>query len=96
MADDDIKRLMSHLGQSISETLSDSPKINESIQDIRNAGYEVCLIIEAKIGFNRKVQTDEESLSCPARSEEESTQLHITHDDANFLRSLKIAVDESS
>jgi hypothetical protein len=94
MADAEIKRLMRSLGQSINETLSDSPKINESIQNIRDAGYEVYLIIEAKIGFNRKVQADEESLLLPIKSEA-VTRLRLTPDDAKFLKSLKISVDES-
>ena len=94
MADTEIKHLMKSLGQSINETLSDSPKINESIQNIRDTGYEVYLIIEAKIGFNRKVQADDDSLSLPVKSEE-ATRLRITRDDAKFLKSLKISVDES-
>jgi hypothetical protein len=94
MADAEIKRLMRSLGQSINETLGDSPKINESIQNIRDAGYEVYLIIEAKIGFNRKAQADDETLSFPIKSEE-ATRLRITHDDAKFLKSLKISVGNS-
>jgi hypothetical protein len=94
MADAEIKRLMKDLGQSINDTLSDSPKINESIQNIRDAGYEVFLIIEAKIGFNRKVQAEEETISFPVQSEE-TVRLRITHDDVKFLKSLKIAADES-
>ena len=93
MADAEIKRLMKSLGQSINDTLGDSPKINESIQNIRDAGYEVYLIIEAKIGFNRRVQADDESLPLPVRFEE-AARLRITPDDAKFLKSLKISVDE--
>ncbi len=84
---------MKSLGESINETLSDSPKINESIQNIRDAGYEVFLIIEAKIGFNRKSKGDDETVSTAARSDE-PVRLRITRDDAKFLKSLKIAIDE--
>ncbi len=93
MPDTEIKRLMKSLGESINETLSDSPKINESIQNIRDAGYEVFLIIEAKIGFNRKSKGDDETVSTVARSDE-PVRLRITRDDAKFLKSLKIAIDE--
>ena len=94
MPDTEIKRLMKSLGESINETLSDSPKINESIQNIRDAGYEVFLIIEAKIGFNRKSKGEDETISSVAKSDE-PVRLRITRDDAKFLKSLKIAIDES-
>jgi len=94
MADEEIKRLMRSLGQSIHKTLGDSPKIDESIQNIRDAGYEVYLVIESKIGFNRKNQAGDENLSLPVKTDE-APRLRITRDDAKFLKSLKISVDES-
>jgi len=94
MPEAEIKRLMKHLGESISETLAESPKINERIQDIRDAGYEVFLVIEAKIGFSRKSQGEgEEELELAAS--DEPARLRITSEDAKFLKSLKISIDES-
>ena len=92
MADVEIKRLMKTLGESINETLSDSPKINDCIQSIRDAGYEVFLIIEATIGFNRKGKGDNERISAPLKADD-PVRLRITSEDAKFLKSLKIAVD---
>lgn len=89
MMESEIKHLMKHLGESINETLADSPKINERLQEIRDAGYEVFLVIEAKIGFSRKEHEDLEASTVsngPVR-------LLITPDDAKFLKSLKIATD---
>ncbi len=91
MAEAEIKRLMKHLGESINETLAESPKINERIQEIRDAGYEVFLVIEAKIGFSRKGKIDSE-ITCPASNV--PVRLNITQDDAKFLKSLKISLDE--
>ena len=91
MPDTEIKRLMKHLGESINETLSESPRINERIQEIRDAGYEVFLVIEAKIGFSRKGKGEGETASSA-----EPVRLHITPDDAKFLKSLKISVDETT
>jgi hypothetical protein len=92
MPEAEIKRLMKHLGETINETLADSPKINQRIQEIRDAGYEVFLVIEAKIGFSRKNRADEE-LDFPAT--DEPVQLRITSEDAKFLKSLKISVDKT-
>ncbi len=89
MPEAEIKRLMKHLGESINETLADSPKINERIQAIRDAGYEVFLVIEAKIGFSRKGKGENETIHS-----EEPVRLHITPDDAKFLKSLKISIDQ--
>ncbi len=90
MPDAEIKRLMKNLGDSINETLAESPKINECIQNIRDAGYETFLVIEAKIGFSRKDKSEQD-----LTSSDEPVQLRITQDDAKFLKSLRIAVDET-
>ncbi|MBM3525905.1 MAG: hypothetical protein FJX57_23385 [Alphaproteobacteria bacterium] len=92
MPEAEIKRLMKGLGASINETLSESPKINEAIQNIRDTGYEVFLIIEATIGFNRKGKGDNETISTPVKMEE-PVRLRITTEDAKFLKSLKISTD---
>ena len=97
MPDAEIKRLMKTLGESINETLSDSPKIHryyveEMTAGIRDAGYEVFLIIEATIGFNRKGKGDNEKISTPLKADD-PVRLRITSEDAKFLKSLKIAVD---
>jgi hypothetical protein len=103
MSENDIKRLMKHLGESINETLAESPKINERIQEIRDSGYDVFLVIEAKIGFSRKEKEEDAASSEDASSEDASSEdaasqnepvrLKITPDDAKFLKSLKISAD---
>ncbi len=92
MPETDLKRLMKHLGESINETLAESSRINERIQEIRDAGYEVFLVIEAKIGFSRKGKGEGET---DAVLSNEPVRLRITPDDAKFLKSLKIKADES-
>jgi len=92
MPDAEIKHFMKILGDSINETLAASPKINEAIQNIRDAGYEVNLTIEARIGVNRRGKEEFETISTPIKSDE-PVRLHITQDDAKFLKSLKIAYD---
>ena len=92
MPDAEIKRLMKTLGDTINEALTDSPQINEAIQDIRDAGYEVYLTIEAKVGFNRKGKGNSDTISASAKPDM-PVRLRITSDDAKFLKSLKISVD---
>lgn len=89
MPEAEIRRLMKHLGESINETLADSPKITERIQEIRDAGYEVYLVIEAKIGFSAKTKEDD----APS-STEGPVRLRITQDDVKFLKALKISSED--
>src|SRR5436190_24309568 len=58
-----LKLLMQELGNAINETLSDSDRIAEAIGEIKRAGYDVFLVLEATIGFNKRDdQEDGESL----------------------------------
>jgi hypothetical protein len=87
MLEAEIRRLMKNLGKSINETLADSAIINERIKEIRDAGYEVFLVVEARIGYSPDNQTKEKG------STEKPVRLRITPDDAKFLKSLKIHVE---
>jgi hypothetical protein len=91
--DEELKSLMKNLGQVINETLTESPKINLAIQSIRDAGFEVFLIIEASIGFSKKADDGSDQPDDEAPRSREKVRFEITRDDAKFLKSLKIAVD---
>jgi len=86
--DYELKRILKELGETISETLADSPKINNQLQEIRDAGYELLLVIEAKVGFSRKWDKETESRSTLS---DKPVQLNITSEDSKFLKSLKIS-----
>jgi hypothetical protein len=92
--DDNLKQLMKELGAAINDALSDSEEISEAIQNVRNAGYDVFLVLEATIGFNRRSKTDggEDVSSGGIKSGE--MKLKVTSQDLKFLRSLKISVED--
>jgi hypothetical protein len=52
--DDRLKELMQELGNAINESLSDSERIASAIGEIKRAGYDVFLVLEATIGFNKR------------------------------------------
>ncbi|MFQ5928869.1 MAG: hypothetical protein ACE5MK_04165 [Acidobacteriota bacterium] len=85
MEDEELKEYRKKLETAINQALTESPQINAAIQDIRDVGYEVFLIIEATIGFNRR----EESSSTPKQLP--AVHLELTTQDEKFLRSLKIS-----
>jgi hypothetical protein len=95
--DDRLKELMQELGNAINESLSDSERIAEAIGEIKRAGYDVFLVLEATIGFNKREEGAEheagESDDLPADFES-AAKLKWTSQDHKFLRALKIAIDE--
>lgn len=110
--DDRLKELMQELGHAINESLSDSDRIAAAIGEIKRAGYDVFLVLEATIGFNKRdeadgeddegavvetrLETDFEEEYPEAGKLEQKARLKWTSQDQKFLRALKIAVDEES
>jgi hypothetical protein len=97
---DDLKQLMKELGMAINESLSDSEPISDAIANIRGAGYDVFLVLEATIGFNKRPDAEEthtadSSEDLPAsRSDLPSGELRLTPRDADFLKLLRISLGE--
>jgi hypothetical protein len=98
-----LKDLMQELGNAINESLSDSDRIASAIGEIKRAGYDVFLVLEATIGFNKRDDAAEEvedseteaPADPPAKRKFESTgKIKLTTQDQKFLRALKIAIDE--
>jgi hypothetical protein len=98
-----LKDLMQELGNAINESLSDSDRIASAIGEIKRAGYDVFLVLEATIGFNKREDAAEEAedsdvetpVEPPAKRKFESTgKIKLTSQDQKFLRALKIAIDE--
>jgi hypothetical protein len=97
--EDSLKSLMHDLGNAINESLSDSERIAEAIGEIKRAGYDVFLVLEATIGFNKREEGDENS---DVEGTEEPKELaatgkvRFTTQDQRFLKALRIAVDEEA
>jgi hypothetical protein len=95
--DERLKNLMQELGNAINDSLSDSDRIAEAIGEIKRAGYDVFLVLEATIGFNKREEGEADTEAEPERQTFESTgKIKFTSQDHRFLKALKIAVDEES
>jgi len=102
--EDRLKELMQELGNAINESLSDSDRIAAAIGEIKRAGYDVFLVLEATIGFNKREDADEGSEDAGEMLEIEPPQpeptrrkvgkIKLTSQDHKFLRALKIAIDD--
>src|SRR5262249_13774366 len=103
--EDRLKDLMQELGNAINESLSDSDRIAAAIGDIKRSGYDVFLVLEATIGFNKREENEdgedvEETVELEKQPETTTRRkvgkIKLTSQDQKFLRALKISVDDES
>lgn len=103
--DERLKQLMQELGNAINESLSESDRIAEAIGQIKSAGYDVFLVLEATIGFNKREEAIEEAgpgvefeepPPDPQRKRrfQSTGKIKWTSQDQKFLRALKIATED--
>src|SRR6266851_7030403 len=93
--EDRLKDLMQELGNAINESLSDSDRIAAAIGEIKRAGYDVFLVLEATIGFNKREDSEdgEEGETIELGAQPEPTRrkvgkIKLTSQDQKFLRAL--------
>ena len=93
---------MQELGNAINESLSDSDRIAGAIGEIKRAGYDVFLVLEATIGFNKRDEDEDGDTDSAAGESEQAVhvesngKIRLTTQDQKFLRALKISVEEDS
>lgn len=83
-----LRELIQQLGEAIHESVIESEQIAGVVQDIRQHGFDVLLMLEATIGLNEVSAKDDSS----EETEEEAAETPFTSNDLSFLRSLRIAV----
>ena len=80
-----LRELIQQLGEAIHDSVLESEQIAGVVQDIRQHGFDVMLMLEATIGLNDVSESTDESES------QEGAQ--FTPHDLNFLKSLRISVE---
>ena len=94
---DHLRAMLKELGQAINESISGSGRVHDSIQKIRDEGYNLYMVLDAKVGVNKRegkgrsrratlaaVETDE------GAGETERAAFRINLKDLRFLKSLGI------
>jgi len=92
--DDNFKRLIKELGDAINESLSESDNIAEVLGRIRASRYDLFLVLEVTIGFNKRGETNlihRQKINTDLREE---PIFRLTTQDAQFLRALRISVEK--
>ena len=108
--DDHLKQLLRELGHAINDTVSEAPRISDAISEVRAAGFDIVLKLDATIGLARrdandtKITTNDrrflESLHIQVDQEILEDERHVakfemTPQDLRFLKSLKISFDDA-
>jgi hypothetical protein len=93
---DHLREMLKELGQAINESISGSGRVHESIQRIRNEGYNLYMVLDAKVGVNRREgRKSRRPAALPEKvtSEESGTErasFRINVRDLRFLKSVGI------
>jgi hypothetical protein len=87
-----VKNLIQKLGEAIHESVSESEDIAGVVKNIREQGFDVLLMLEATIGLNEVSEDSAESVD--AADSDTASEGPFTPNDLNFLKSLRISLDE--
>ena len=92
-----MKQRMKELGDAINQTLANSDQIADVISRIKDEGYDVFLVLEATVGFNKR---DAQAVRAGNAPDEIQAGVHaelrVNAQDLRFLKSLRITVDSDA
>src|SRR5688572_28468785 len=91
---DHLREMLKELGQAINESISGSGKVHDSIQRIRDEGYNLYMVLDAKVGVNRR-NGSRRKLTAPIPEQRpvltgERAEFRINVKDLRFLKSVGI------
>ena len=93
-----LKQLMKDLGDAINSSFSESDQIAQVIARIKDEGFDIFLVLEATVGFNRRSEETVELVRSRQKNldpEFSDPEFSINAHDVRFLKSLRIRVDDS-
>jgi hypothetical protein len=96
--DDVVNRFARELADAIAAAVAENPQVEACREKARAAGFEMRVTLEAVVGFvNRSQQTQAlAKVTTPARVVHPRRNFDVTTNDRRFLRSLRIAADETA
>ena len=97
---DHLRAMLKELGQAINESISGSGRVHDSIQKIRDEGYNLYMVLDAKVGVNKREGRSRSRRGVPALASAEPEEevsnageraaFRINLKDLRFLKSLGI------
>ena len=92
--DENLKKRIKHLGEAINQSLSESEPIAKAIADIKAAGYDIFMVLEATVGFTQQGEESSNPAMVTASLNTHEPEFQITAQDMKFLKSLRIRLEE--
>jgi hypothetical protein len=97
--DDVVNRFARELADAIAGAVAENPQVEACREKARAAGFEMKVTLEAVVGFVNRSQTSalaKVTTSRPVRDVQQRRTFEVTANDRRFLRSLRIAADETA
>jgi len=95
--DDVVNRFARELADAIAAAVAENPQVEACREKARTAGYEMKVTLEAVVGFvNRSQSNALAKVPTATRVVPPKRVLEVTANDRRFLRSLRIAADETT
>ena len=101
--DDVVNRFARELADAIAAAVADNPQVEACREKARAAGFEMKVTLEAVVGFVSRSQSSAlAKVSTPVRQGRPAGEVQprrtfeVTANDRRFLRSLRIAADETT
>ena len=98
--DDVVNRFARELADAIAAAVAENPQVEACREKARAAGFEMKVTLEAVVGFVSRSQTAAlTKVAAPVRPVRElqpKRSFEVTANDRRFLRSLRIAADETA
>jgi hypothetical protein len=91
-----LKQLMKDLGEAINVSLSESEQIAQVIARIKDEGFDVFLVLEATIGFNKHDEETSAPQLVSSRKKNAEPEFSINAHDVRFLKSLRISTEDAA
>lgn len=93
---DHLREMLKELGQAINESISGSGRVHDSVQKIRDEGYNLYMVLDAKVGVNKRERPSRSRRAIASAEPEEATgtneraAFRINLKDLRLLKSLGI------
>ena len=96
--DDVVNRFARELADAIAAAVAENPQVEACREKARAAGFEMKVTLEAVVGFVSRSQTAAlAKVTAPAKAHVQAKRtFEVTANDRRFLRSLRIAADETA
>ena len=96
--DDVVNRFAKELADAIAAAVAGNPQVEASREKARAAGFDMKVTLEAVVGFANRDQQSQSVTRVPgaARAVPARRGFEVTANDRRFLRSLRIAADETA